>query len=62
MKKEIILEDVPGPCRKCGSSRVIKIGDAWGRIYLIKCKRCGKKGPKAEKLQEAIRLWNKMTE
>jgi predicted RNA-binding Zn-ribbon protein involved in translation (DUF1610 family) len=58
-KREILIEDVPGPCPVCDSMRMIKIADVWGKEYLIKCKRCGHKGPKTEKLQDAIRLWNK---
>jgi predicted RNA-binding Zn-ribbon protein involved in translation (DUF1610 family) len=58
-KRVIILEDIPDLCPVCGSMRLIKIADVWGKEYHIKCKRCGLNGPKAEKLQEAIRLWNK---
>jgi predicted RNA-binding Zn-ribbon protein involved in translation (DUF1610 family) len=58
-KRVIILEDIPDLCPVCGSMRLIKIADVWGKEYLIKCKRCGHKGPKAEKLSDAVRLWNK---
>ena len=56
MAKEIVLEDVPKPCPKCGSKRYI-IASHYD-VY-IRCKDCGHKGPGAEKLDEAIRNWNR---
>ena len=49
-------KDVPRPCPMCKSTQLITVthmNDVW-----IKCKRCGKKGAKADTLEEAIRKWN----
>ena len=55
-KKEIVIEDIPKACPMCRSTRWIAVShmnDVW-----IRCKRCGKKGPKSDTLQGAIRKWN----
>ena len=56
MAKEIVLEDVPKPCPKCGSKRYI-IASRYD--VFIRCKDCSHKGPGAEKLWQAIRNWNR---
>ncbi len=59
MGKNITLEESVNPCVMCGSAKyVIKHHyDVW-----IQCKKCGHNGPKAEKLHEAIRKWNRQNE
>jgi Lar family restriction alleviation protein len=56
MKKEITLEDNVKPCPRCGSTRYIV--KSHYDIY-VECKDCNHKGPGAEKLYDAIRLWNR---
>jgi transcription elongation factor Elf1 len=57
--RNITLEETVNECPVCGSEKyVIKSHhEIW-----IECKRCGLKGPKAEKLQQAIRKWNRVND
>jgi Zn ribbon nucleic-acid-binding protein len=58
-QKNIILEDTVNPCPMCGSKRyeIQYHYEIW-----IRCVRCGKCGPKAEKLHDAIKKWNRMND
>jgi C4-type Zn-finger protein len=67
-QKNIILEDTVNPCPMCGSERyeIQYHYEVWIRCVRyhyevwIRCVRCGKCGPKAEKLHDAIKKWNRM--
>jgi ribosomal protein L37AE/L43A len=56
MAKEIVLEEIPKKCPKCGSKRYVVKSHY---DIFITCKACGHKGPGAEKLWQAIRNWNR---
>ena len=55
---DIILEESVNPCPECKSTRYIV--KSHYDVY-IECKACGFQGPKAEKLHQAIKKWNRMT-
>jgi len=54
----VVLEENVKPCPKCGSTRYIVKSHY---DVFIECKSCGLQGPKAEKLHQAIKKWNRMT-
>jgi ribosomal protein L37AE/L43A len=56
MVKHESATEIPVPCPVCRSVRYLvkHHHDIW-----IQCARCGKKGAHADKLKDAIRLWNK---
>ena len=61
MTKEILLEDVPGPCPKCGGINYTMASETrWPQVVWVKCLRygCLYEGPKAGNRVLAVKMWN----
>jgi predicted nucleic-acid-binding Zn-ribbon protein len=56
MKEPTITTNIPKPCPACGSMKYVT---RHHHYVWIECKRCGYKGPKMEKLYQAIDGWNR---
>ena len=57
--KPITLEESPIPCIKCGSKRIVKLGDTRvPPLIWLKYAKCGNAGAGAPTLKLAVHIWN----